>query len=235
MDPNHRFPDDRHQHIVFAAYTGGGVASFQSVAQTVTPAFHQVWQDVSRQLQYAASPMFDKVLLTDIMAAWDGWLEVNLCATILAGGTTFGTSFTTATFTGAAPVKAVRSMATAASHTKRGRANVAIMSVAREEAFLGLAGSSGDWLVHTSTDADSSPVDIRGIPGVSTEGIDDALSPDLFAVMNSQAVLLLESPLSNFSFEQAPGTPSLIRMGATGTATALVRFPTAVQVCTVSP
>lgn len=242
--------------------TGWGDPLFTTNTDTLTPVASAAYQDVSRQLLAAGIPSADVLILQDLHDAWDLKIEKAVC-TAIVGGTAFGTPFLTdysvaagsATATqfnyvvggtggGSIAVNTVIDAQTAVANALYGPADIAVMNYSRFGKFRKLVDVNGRPLMPVSRynpqnaqgALDKMLVgDIEGVDAYGTNGIAGTSVPsaEKFAVLRSQAVLLAESTLLEFNYEQIVG-PSSVRMGIFGYFGALVRVPAAVQVITVT-
>lgn len=221
-----------------------GTDRFSTDKDTLTPVTYAAYQDVSRQLLNASTPVVDALIMGDLRGAWDTKVESLVCEAILAGGTaTAPAAFATeAAFAAdAAAIDAVIDAQTAVAEDLRGQADLAIMNFRRFGAFRKLKDSSNRPLMpvsrynpQNSTGALGNALigDIEGVDVYATAGVPTGY-PEEFAVLRSNAVILGESDLFDFSYEQVAG-PSAIRMGIWGYAGILIRHPNSVCVLTVT-
>ena len=219
-----------------------GADAYTSDKDTLTPATYAAYQDVSRQLLDSSSPAVDLLIFGDLRAAWDDKVESLVCAAILASGTAFKT-VTGETGWETAPIDDVIDMQTEVAKDKRGPADLLVCNYTRFGAFRKLKDGNNRPLMPVSrynpqnaTGAMGNALvgDIEGVDVVASNGIPtgSASLDEKFAVLRSQAVILAESDLLEFTYEQVAG-PSAVRMGIWGYVGTLVRNPGSVQVLTI--
>jgi HK97 family phage major capsid protein len=214
--------------------------AWASSVDTVTPKPTAGVQIVSRQMLDMSSPAIDTLLYGDLIAAYNLKVEKKVGTAIIAVGTalpaaepgtdTDGVLITDKTHYARVFIKA----AIAVRNARKLPANLAAMSVNRWGEFLDLVDSTGRPLVTGVGDGptnimgagDVSSMDggrFRGVPLAPTDGI--ALD-DRFVLLRSSDVLLFESNLLRFRYEQPLG-PESIKMGIWGYTAVLVRYGTA--------
>lgn len=240
--------------------TGWGDPLFTTNTDTLTPVANAAYQDVSRQLLAAGIPSADVLILQDLHDAWDLKVEKAVCTAIVGGTalTTFATDYSVAAGTatntqfnyvggagaGSAAINAVIDGQTAVANALYGPADIAVMNYSRFGKFRKLVDLNGRPLMPVSRYSPQNAAgaldkmlvgDIEGVDAYGTNGIAGTSVPsaEKFAVLRSQAVILAESTLLEFNYEQIVG-PSSVRMGIFGYFGALVRVPAAVQVFTVT-
>lgn len=223
--------------------SGWGADAFTTAIDTLTPVTKSAYQDVSRQLLDGSTPAVDALIFADLRAAWDQVVEGLVCSAILAGGTATGTTFANeAAFSAAAAaIDAVVDAQTAVAGDLRGPADLAIMNYRRFGAHRKLKDSTGRPLMPVSRYGPQNATgaldnllvgDIEGVDAIGTAGVPTAYA-EKYAVLRRSAVILAESDLLEFSYEQVGG-PSSIRMGIWGYVGTLVRNPKSVSVLTVT-
>ncbi|MGW3992218.1 phage major capsid protein [Amycolatopsis sp. NPDC004772] len=222
---------------------GWGTDRYTSGSDTLTPTTKAAYQDISRQLLDSSTPAVDSLIYEDLHSAFDTVVEGLVCAAILAGGTAAGTTFANeAAFkANAAAIDAVIDGQMAVAADQRGVADLVVMNFRRFGAFRKLKdgnnrplmpvsrynpqnanGAVGNFLVG----------DIEGADAVGTAGVPTAYA-EKYAVLRRNAVILAESPISDFTYEQVGG-PSNIRVGIWGYVGVLVRNPGSVSIQTVT-
>ncbi|QRP48001.1 phage major capsid protein [Amycolatopsis sp. FDAARGOS 1241] len=223
---------------------GWGTDRYTSDVDTLTPVFKAAWQDVSRQLLDASTPAVDSLIFGDLRAAWDTVVEALTCAAILgATGTAAGTTFATeaAFATNAAAIDAVIDAQTAVAGDQRGPADLAVMNFRRFGAFRKLKDSTNRPLMPVSRYSPQNATgaldnrlvgDIEGVDAVASSGVPTAYA-ETYAVLRRNAVLLAESGVQDFTYEQAGG-PAFVRMGLWGYVGTLVRNPGGISIQTVT-
>lgn len=240
--------------------SGWGDPLFTTNTDTLTPVANAAYQDVSRQLLAAGIPSADVLILQDLHDAWDLKVEKAVCTAIVGGtaATTFATDYSVAAGSatntqfnyvggagaGSAAINAVIDGQTSVANALYGPADIAVMNYSRFGKFRKLVDLNGRPLMPVSRYNPQNAAgaldkmlvgDIEGVDAYGTNGIAGTSVPssEKFAVLRSQAVLLAESTLLEFNYEQIVG-PSSVRMGIFGYFGALVRVAAAVQVFTVT-
>jgi HK97 family phage major capsid protein len=222
---------------------GWGTDRFTTDKDTLTPATFAAYQDVSRQLLNASDPAVDALIMGDLRAAWDAKVEALVGAAIVAGGTT-STTFATQTLfkTNAAGIDAVVDAQTAVAGDLRGPADIACMSYFEFGAFRKLKDGSNRPLMPVTRYGPQNAVgalgnvlvgDIEGVDAYGTIGIVRSGAVETIAVLRSQAVILAESDLLEFTYDQVVG-PADVRMGIFGYVGTLVRNPVGVQLIVIT-
>jgi HK97 family phage major capsid protein len=230
--------------------SGWGTDRFTTDKDVLTPNTFGAFQDVSRQLLNASDPAVDSLIMGDLRAAWDAKVEALVGAAVVAGGTVSATLATLAdATTDAALIDAVVDAQTAVAGDLYGPADIAAMSYFSFGVFRKLkdgnnrplmpvtrynpqnaTGQLGNVLV-----GDIEGVDAYGTIGIKrvTTGSAPIVETETIAVMRSQAVLLAESDLLQFSYDQVVG-PAAVRMGIFGYVGVLVRRPVSVQLIVIT-
>lgn len=222
---------------------GWGTDRFVTNKDVLTPATFAAYQDVSRQLLNASDPAVDSLIMGDLRAVWDEKVETLVGAAIVAGGTT-ATTFATQTLfkASAAGIDAVIDAQTAVAVDKRGPADIAAMSYFEFGAFRKFKDGNDRPLMPVSRYNPQNAVgalgnvlvgDIEGVDAYGTIGIARSTLVETIVVMRSQAVILAESDLLEFSYDQVVG-PAAIRMGIFGYVGTLVRNPVGVQLIVIT-
>jgi HK97 family phage major capsid protein len=226
---------------------GWGDPRFTTSSDTLTPVTYAAYQDVSRQLLDASDPAVDALIFGDLRAAWDQKIENLVCAAILASGTAFQT-VSADVFTGvdaAGGIDYVIDAEVAVSEDLRGPADLAVMNFARFGTFRKMKDGSNRPLMPVSRYnpqnangalGNTLMGDIEGVDALATAGVPTpaAEANEQFAVLRAAAVILAESDVLDFTYDQVAG-PSAVRMGIWGYVGTLVRNPGSVQVITVTP
>lgn len=220
-----------------------GSAQVTTDKDTLTPVAYAEYTDVSRQLLDSSDPAIDMIVMGDLSAAWDVKVEGLVCSAILSGGTAAGTTFATETLfkAPASAIAAVIDAQTAVAKDLRGPADLLVCNYSRFGAFRKLVDGNSRPLMPVSrynpqnaTGALGNVLvgDIEGLDAYASNGIPEGAT-EKFAVLRSQAVILAESPLLEFSFPEVVG-PSAVRMGIWGYAGVLVRNPKSVAILTIT-
>lgn len=223
--------------------SGWGTDRFTTNSDTLTPVTKAAYQDVSRQLLGSSTPAVDALIFGDLRAAWDQVIEGLVCAAILAGGTATGTTFANeAAFkANAAAIDGVVDAQTAVASDLRGPADLAIMNFRRFGAFRKLKDGSNRPLMPVSRYGPQNATgaldnllvgDIEGVDAIASAGVPTAYA-ETYAVLRRSAVILAESDVLDFTYEQVVG-PSAVRMGIWGYVGTLVRNPASISVQTVT-
>ncbi|MFI5607773.1 phage major capsid protein [Amycolatopsis sp. NPDC051903] len=222
---------------------GWGTDRFTTDVDTLTPDTYGAYQDVARQLLDSGNPAVDGLIFQDLMGAWNQKVESLVCAAILAGGTATGTTFATeaAWHASGAALDAVIDAQTAVASDLRGQADLVIMNFRRFGEFRKLKDDNGRPLMPVSRFVPQNATgalgnelvgDIEGSDVIASAGVATAY-PEKYAVLRSQAVILGESPVTQFTYDQVGG-PAFIRMGIWAYVGVLVRNPKSVSVQTVT-
>ncbi|MEU8636786.1 phage major capsid protein [Amycolatopsis sp. NPDC048633] len=221
-----------------------GTDRFDTDKDTLTPTTKAAYQDVSRQLLDSSSPAVDSLIFGDLRAAWDAKVEGLVCAAILAGGTATGATFATEAAFKAADGGAIDGAIDAQTNVasdQRGMADLVIMNFRRWGAHRKLKDSTGRPLMPVSRYGPTNARgalgnllvgDIEGMDAVGTAGVPTAYA-EKYAVLRRHAVILGESDVMDFTYEQVVG-PSAVRMGIWGYVGTLVRHPNSVAIMTVT-
>ncbi len=223
---------------------GWGTDRYASDKDTVTPVTKAAYQDVSRQLLDSSSPAVDSLIFGDLRAAWDAIVESLVCAAILAGGTATGSTFANEAGFKAADGGAIDGAIdaqTAVAGDQRGPADLVVMNFRRFGAHRKLKDSTGRPLMPVSRYGPANARgalgnlmvgDLEGMDALGTSGIPTAYA-EKYAVLRRKAVILAESDVVDFTYEQVVG-PSAVRMGIWGYIGTLVRHPNSVAIMTVT-
>lgn len=210
--------------------------AFDTDVDTVTPKPTSGSQIVSRQMLDMASPAIDGLIYGDLIAAYNLKVEKKVGTAIIAVGTALpalegeGVEVTDPMHYNRVAIKA----AVAVRNARKLPANILAMSVNRWGEFIDLRDTTGRPLV---TGAGEAPQNVVGVADVSaldggrfrgmqlapTDGI--ALD-DRFAAVRGQDVLLFESGMMRFRYEQPLG-PESIKMGIWAYTAVLIRYGTA--------
>lgn len=210
--------------------------AFNTGVDTVTPKPTAGSQIVSRQMVDMASPAIDTLIYGDLMSAYNLKVEKKVGAAIIAVGTALPA------LEGAVVdvddiahynrvfVKA----AVAVRNARKMPATIAAMSINRWGQFIDLRDTTGRPLV---TGAGEAPTNILGsadlssldggrFRGVTLAPSDGIALDDRFALVRASDVLLFESNVMRFRYEQPLG-PESIKMGVWGYTAVLIRYGTA--------
>lgn len=222
---------------------GWGTDRVTTGTDTLSLSTYAAYQDVSRQLLDSSDPAVDSLIFGDLRAAWDAKVEALVCAAILAGGTAAGTTFATeAAFkANAAAIDGVIDAQTAVAGDQRGPADLAIMNYRRFGAFRKLKDGNNRPLMPVSRYGPQNAMgaldnvlvgDIEGVDVLASSGVPTAYA-ETYAVLRRQAVILAESDVTDFTYEQVGG-PAFIRMGIWAYVGTLVRNPASISIQTVT-
>lgn len=222
---------------------GWGTDRFTTNSDTLTPVTKAAYQDVSRQLLGASTPAVDTLIMGDLRSAFDAVVEGIVCAAILAGGTAAGTTFANeAAFkASAAAIDGVIDGQMAVAGDQRGPADLVVMNYRRFGAFRKLKDGNNRPLMPVSRYGPQNAAgaldnvlagDIEGSVALGSSGVPTAY-PETYAVLRRNAVILGESDLFDFTYEQVGG-PAFVRMGIWGYVGVLVRNPNSVSIQTVT-
>lgn len=208
--------------------------AWDSDVDTVTPKPTAGIQIVSRQMLDMASPSIDQLIYGDLIAAYNLKVEKKVGAAVIAVGTALpaieGNEVTEQSHYNRVAVKA----AIAVRNARKLPANILAMSVNRWGDFIDLRDTTGRPLV---TGAGESPSNVIGgadvgsldggrFRGLSLAPTDGIALDDRFAAVRGQDVLLFESSMMRFRYEQPLG-PESIKMGIWAYTAVLIRYGTA--------
>ncbi|MFI6308486.1 phage major capsid protein [Amycolatopsis thailandensis] len=222
---------------------GWGTDRFATDKDTLTPVTKAAYQDVSRQLLDSSSPAVDSLIFGDLRAAWDTIVEGLVCSAILAGGTAVGATFATeaAFAANAAAIDGAIDAQTAVAGDQRGPADLVVMNFRRFGAHRKLKDTANRPLMPVSRYGPQNARgalgnlmvgDLEGMDAVGSAGIPTTYA-EKYAVLRRKAVILAESDIMDFTYEQVVG-PSAVRMGVWGYIGTLVRHPNSVAIMTVT-
>lgn len=211
--------------------------AWDSDVDTVTPKPTSGAQKVSRQMLDMSSPAIDSLIYADLLAAYNLKVEKKVAAAITAAGLT-GSAL--AGEEGSTPVTdpnhyarmAVRA-ATAVRQNRKLAANIFAMSVGRHGEFIDLRDTTGRPLV--PDESVGAGMNILGVGSVNVDGryrtlgmvaTEGMLSDAQFAAIRSSDVLLFESNLLRFRYEEIYG-PQAVKLGIWAYTAVLVRYGSA--------
>lgn len=212
--------------------------AFGTGVDTVTPKPTAGVQIVSRQMVDMASPAIDTLIYGDLLGAYNLKLEKKVGTAIIAVGTALPASESgTETVLVTDPTHYARVFVKAAIAVRNNRklpATIAAMSVNRWGEFIDLTDTTGRPLVTGQGDAPSNimgAADLSALEGGRFKGVtlaptDGIALDDRFALVRAQDVLLFESNVMRFRYEQPLG-PESIKMGVWGYTAVLIRYGTA--------
>lgn len=208
--------------------------AWDSDVDTVTPKPTAGLQIVSRQMLDMSSPAIDQLIYGDLIAAYNTKIEAKVGTAVLAVGTAstgnesdFGdmTAATNGVDLAVAAAIAVRS-------ARKLPANILAMTVDRYGEFLKMKDAQGRPLMPGET---AGPMNVIGVGTVdvdgriknmgviATDGMDDpTANKDTFAAVRTQDVLLFESNMLRFRYEEPLG-PESVKLGIWAYAAVLVR------------
>lgn len=205
---------------------------FATNVDTVTPTATSGSQLVSRQLLDMANPAIDQLVYGDLIAEYNLQVERKVGAAVMAVGTpltaaedveiTDPTHYTKVALRAAVAIRKARKM----------RATLFAMSVGRHGEFLNLTDSTGRPLIPDGSDGPMNAFGIgsivvdgrfRGLGIIATEGVPD---DNEFAAVKASDVLLFESNMMRFRYEESNG-PESVRLGIWAYTATLVRYGTA--------
>lgn len=220
---------------------------YDTDVDTVAPKPTAGKQIVSRQMLDMSSPAIDQLIFGDLMSVYNVKVESKVCAAIMAAGPaalaaaesgavavpiTDDTHFANVTVDAAIDVRKARKLP----------ASISVMSVGRYGKFLKLKDADGRPLMPTPGLGQN--VNVVGVGSVAVDGIfeglgivaTDGVTDDAtYAVLRPSDVLLFESNLLRFRFEEQAGPESIV-LGIWGyTATLVRQSGTGVQRVTVTP
>jgi HK97 family phage major capsid protein len=223
-----------------------GTDAWDSDVDTVSPKPTAGKQIVSRQMLDMSNPAIDQLIYGDLISVYNDKVEAKVGAAIKAIGTALvGTGGGgTAPQPGATTEAEFKDMADsdngwelalrAAIEVRKARklpANILAMTVDRYGKFLTLKDADGRPLMPDST---SGPMNVIGVGSVdvdgrvgslgviATDGIGTGTYPDAFCALRASDVLLFESNMLRFRFEEQAGPESVV-LGIWGYTATLVR------------
>lgn len=212
--------------------------AFDTDVDTVTPRVTSGAQNFSRQMFDMSDPAIDQLIYTDLLEVFDAKVEGKvIAAMITSAGTATKTYATEAAYTaGLDPTDAtfigdyVIDTALAVRMARKLPANVLISSVQRYGSLLKIKDSTGRPLVPPDS---AGPVNIIGQGQVDTDGRFEGLPiiasdgitqyPESILVARAQDVLLFESAVMRFRYEEVTG-PETIRVGVWGYTATYVKY-----------
>lgn len=207
---------------------------FDSDVDTVTPKPTAGSQKVSRQMIDMSNPAIDELIYGDLIAEYNLQVEKKVGTAIMAVGTplqaiegpevpvTNPAHFAKQAIRAAVAVRQARKM----------RATFWAMSVGRHGEFLNLTDTTGRPLIPDGSDGPMNAFGVgsilvdgryRGLGLIATEGV---AVDDEFAAVKASDVLLFESNMLRFRYEQPEG-PETIKLGVWAYTAVLIRYGTA--------
>lgn len=210
--------------------------AFDTDVDTVVPKPTAGSQIVSRQMLDMSSPAIDSLIYGDLMGAYNLKVEKKIGTAIIAVGTALPAS-EGATVEVTDPAHYARVLVKAAVAVRNLRklpAGIAAMSVNRWGEFIDLVDSTGRPLVTGVGDgpqnimgsADVTQMDGGRFKGLRLAPTDGIALDDRFAVVRPSDVLLFESNVMRFRYEQPLG-PESVKMGIWAYTAVLIRYGTA--------
>ncbi|MBF8189122.1 phage major capsid protein [Nonomuraea sp. K274] len=200
--------------------------AWDSDVDTIVPKAVAGAQLVSRQMLDMSSPAVDILIYGDLLAAYNKEIENKLGVALLGVGTPLTATqaqFIAHASTGGtfAPDLVVRA-GVAVRSARHQAANILAMTPDRYGEFLMLKDSTGRPLI---TDGSEGPMNVVGVGSVNVDGrikgfgvvvsagMDDATAnQDSFSVFHSPDVLLFESNLLRFRYDE-PNGPESVKLG----------------------
>jgi HK97 family phage major capsid protein len=196
---------------------------YDTDVDTVTPKPTTGKQTVSRQTLDSTSPAIDILIYGDLMAAFNSKVEAKVCAAIAAAAGTAVTTFATeALFTGTAPaMPAIDAMIDLQLAVREGRklpATLQTGTVRRWGKFKKLKDSTGRPIIPygaagpmnvSGVGSVESDGEIESVPFVATDGFASTYPESVYALRASD-VILFESPVMRFRYEEPKGPESII-------------------------
>lgn len=211
-----------------------GTDAYETDVDTVAPKPTAGKQIVSRQMIDMSNPAIDQLIYGDLVSVYNSKVEAKVGKAVLAVGTALSATeddFADGTIDAAIAVRKGRHQP----------ANIAAMSVGRYGEFLKLKDESGRPLMPSQGTGQA--VNVLGVGSVAVDGIFEGLgivatdgvpSDDKYAVLRASDVLLFESNMLRFRFEEQAGPESIV-LGIWGYTATLVRQGTkAVKTVSVS-
>ncbi len=212
--------------------------AWDSDVDTVSPKPTAGIQIVSRQMLDMSSPAIDGLIYGDLIGAYNLKVEKKVGTAVIAVGTALpasesGDSVVPVTDPSHYARVAVKA-AVAVRNARKMPANIAAMSINRWGEFIDLVDTTGRPLVTGQGDAPSNimgAADVTALEGGRFKGLtlaptDGIALDDRFAVLRAQDVLLFESNMMRFRYEQPLG-PESVKMGIWAYTAVLIRYGTA--------
>lgn len=205
---------------------------------TVAPKVTAGAQNFSRQMLDMSDPAIDQMIYTDLLSVYDHKIEAKVCAAAVAAAGaatatyateaawTTGLSPKAATFVGDAVIDA----AIAARTARKLPADLILSSLTRYGSLLKIKDDSGRPLMPVDSAGSAVLMGVgdvqvdgrfQGLPLISTEGVDGY--PESLLVLRASDVILFESALMRFRFEEISG-PETIRVGIWGYSATYVKY-----------
>lgn len=209
---------------------------WDSDTEVVTPKPTSGAQKVSRQMLDMATPAIDSLIYADLISAYNLKVEKAVAAAITAAGVA-GTALNGLMDPAVTDVNhysrvAVRA-ATAVRQARKLGANILAMSVGRHGEFIDLRDTTGRPLV--PDESIGAPMNVLGVGSINIDGryrqlgmvaTEGMLSDYQFAALRSSDVLLFESNMLRFRYEEIYG-PQSVKLGIWAYTAILVRYGTA--------
>ncbi|MEV7263977.1 phage major capsid protein [Micromonospora aurantiaca] len=213
-----------------------GADAWDSDVDTVVPKPTSGKQTVSRQMLDMSSPAIDLLIYGDLMAVYNDKVEAKVGAAVLAAAGAAVTTFATeAGFVGAAPAQpaqdSVVDLAIAVRNARKRPADLLVMTVNRWGKFKKLRDSTGRPLIPSGT---AGPMNVFGVGSVNadgqiedlgvlaTDGIGTGAYPDNYLAVRASDIILFESNMLRFRFEEVAGPESIV-LGIWGYTAVIVR------------
>lgn len=224
---------------------GGAIVdtgAYDTDVDTITPSTTAGQQTVSRQMLDSSTPAVDLMIYGDLMGEYNDAVEAKVCTAILAAGPAAIAATEAGTDAGSVRFdKAALKAAIAVRKARKVAPSILVASVGRYGDFLALDGEDGRPLIPNPGTGQS--VNVIGQGSVSVDGIvyglgilatGGATDDGKFAVAVPQDVLLFESDVLRFRYEEVAG-PASIKLGIWAyTATFVKKGGDGVQTVTVT-
>ena len=202
---------------------------YDTDVDVVTPKAFSAGQVVTRQMLDMSNPAVDSLIFGDLIAARNSMVENRVGAACLNAAIVAATFATEAAFTGVAPATPAIDAIIDASVAVRTRlhrpARLLALGTRRWGAFKKLKDTSGRPLIPSGS---GGPMNVPGVGSIQTDGqIEDlgmivtdgvnnsAAYPDGILVLDPAEVILWETSLLQFRFEEIQG-PSNVVLGVWG-------------------
>lgn len=210
--------------------------AWASSVDTVTPKPTSGIQIVSRQMLDMSSPAIDSLIYGDLIASYNLKVEKKVGTAVVAVGTALPAIEGDAVLVTnkAHYARVMTKAAIAVRNNRKLPANLAAMSVTRWGELIDLTDTTGRPLVTGVGDAPSNimgAADVSQLDGGRFKGL--ALAPtdgialdDRIVVLRASDVLLFESNMLRFRYEQPLG-PESVKMGIWAYTAVLIRYGTA--------
>jgi hypothetical protein len=214
----------------------GGADAWDSDVDTVTPKPTSGKQTVSRQMVDMSSPAIDTLIYGDLLSVYDLKVENKVGAAVRAVGASLGTitkaQFADMSVDDTNGIDMAIDAAMAVRGARKLPANILAMEVATWGRYKKLKDAAGRPIIPSST---AGPMNVAGVGEIATDGqlenlgivvtdgMDDGVvNQETVAALRASDVLLFESNILRFRFEEVAGPESIV-LGIWGYTAVIVR------------